>query len=117
MIDRYILNANGEPVPCPDLMKWGAWFGNGEGRIVAKTAAGGSMVSTVFLGLDHNFCGDGPPILWETMIFNGPHDGWQNRYASRQAAYDDHQRIVRLLQGGKNPDDDEEPPTGRKIVL
>ncbi len=27
------------------------------------------VVSTVFLGLDHRFLGEGPPILFETMAF------------------------------------------------
>lgn len=26
-------------------------------------------MSTVFLGLDHNFCDEGPPLLFETMVF------------------------------------------------
>jgi hypothetical protein len=44
-------------------------------------------VSTVFLGIDHGFrCDRGLPVLWETMIFGGPHDGYQNRYTSRTDA-------------------------------
>jgi len=55
-------------------------------RIVAKTDIDGEVeVSTVFLGLDHAVW-DGPPMLFETMIFGGPHDNsqWRTRCASRR---------------------------------
>jgi len=32
-------------------------------------------------GLDHNFLREGPPILFETMIFGGRHDEFLNRCA------------------------------------
>jgi hypothetical protein len=61
-------------VPEPDLMKWATWFETAD-RHVFKTTIGGCWVSTVFLGLDHNFTrmltGEGMPILFETMIFRG----------------------------------------------
>jgi hypothetical protein len=70
-------------------------------------------VSTVWLGLNHNF-GDGPPLYWETMIFfaTTPDDIYpdhhpgrdQWRYSSRQAALDDHERIVTALRAGITPD-------------
>lgn len=61
------------PVEC-DIYEWGRWFETAE-RIVDKTFVTESvMVSTVFLGVDHRF-GDGPPLLFETMIFGGERDG------------------------------------------
>lgn len=39
------------------------------------------LVSTVFLGLNMRF-GPGDPLLFETMIFNGPLEGEQNRWCS-----------------------------------
>lgn len=54
-------------------------------------------VSTVFLGIDMRPIGDGPPILWETMIFGGTLDGEQWRYSSREQAERGHQAIVRLV--------------------
>lgn len=76
MADRYIIK-DGEVVPCEDLMEWARWFGRAD-RTLARVEKNGVVVSTVFLGLDHSF-GDGPPILWETMIFNGKHNGHQER--------------------------------------
>lgn len=42
-----------------------------ESNQVAKTVDddNGRMVSTIFLRLDHNMERDGPPLLFETMVF------------------------------------------------
>ena len=73
-LGHYILIGQ-TPVPEPDVMAWAEWFGTAD-RVVFQTEVPGGMVSTVFLGLDHRF-GDGPPLLFETMIFrDGEADGW-----------------------------------------
>jgi len=97
MNDKYVLDENGNPVAEPDLLKWAAWF-DGAVRRVASDDVGDASVSTVFLGLDHDF-GGGPPILWETMIFGGKHDGYQERYASRENAMTGHLKAVALAKG------------------
>jgi len=97
MSDTFILNEQGEPVPEPDLMKWGRWFETSK-RSVAQDEIGDALVSTVFLGLDHAF-GGGPPILWKTMIFGGVHDGYQGRYVSRAAALEGNARACDLVRG------------------
>lgn len=55
-----------------------------------------AYVSTVFLGLDHSFGDDGPPILWETMAFNvpGTESEFADRYTSRVDAVDGHAAVV-----------------------
>lgn len=68
MSEHYILD--GHDVVPAELMTWARWFEKGD-RTVKKTTIGESKVSTVFLGLDHNF-GVGPPQLFETMVFGGP---------------------------------------------
>lgn len=57
-----------EPVLEPDLEKWGGWFEQQDNRRVASTEIGGQSVSTIFLGIDHQW-GEGPPLLFETMVF------------------------------------------------
>jgi len=93
---HYILDDAGEPV-LTDMMTWARWFGGVHNRQVALARVGDIKVSTVFLGLDHNFDDDGPPVLWETMIFGGPHDGYQDRYSSRQDALDGHKKALALV--------------------
>lgn len=96
----YILNADAEPEPCDDLLRWGQWFEQDERRVVRKNTfpVGDSevTVSTVFLGLDHSWQG-GPPVLWETMIFGGDHEDEQWRYTSRDEAIANHEQIVNEL--------------------
>lgn len=102
MNGRYILNAQGEPVSEPDLMTWGKWLEtNRSTRIVNQEKVGQSTVSTVFLGLDHNFDTDGPPVLWETMVFGGKLNGEMERCSgSREQAEAMHQRMVERVKKG-----------------
>lgn len=63
------------------------------------------FISTVFLGIDHQF-GDGPPILWETMVFRNRDDMNElfcARYETYKSAKMDHNRLAALLRAGKNP--------------
>jgi hypothetical protein len=62
----YILDDNKVPQLVSDN-EWSKWFGKSE-RFLARTQVGPWTVSTVFLGIDHNF-GEGEPILFETMAF------------------------------------------------
>lgn len=95
---RYVLDLEGRPVPCPDLMAWGSFFEQGDQRRVALAELpGGIRVSTVFLGLDHSW-GHGPPVLWETMIFGGPEDDYCERYTSLDDAKFGHWVAVHLAK-------------------
>jgi hypothetical protein len=71
----YTLDGNGNPVPEFDVHKWGKWFEtSGPVRVVDRTRIGDLEVSTVFLSINHRL-GEGPPILWETMVFKLGKDG------------------------------------------
>lgn len=65
---NYILKHR-RPIPCDDLIKWGKWFNQSHKRRVRSTYINNLWISTVFLGIDHQW-GDGPPLLFETMLFN-----------------------------------------------
>lgn len=79
-MDQYILDGK-----TPRLVSWTDYLayakekGDSTWRQVAKDSKDGVMVSTVFLTIDHAW-GGGAPVLFETMIFGGPHDEWQDRY-------------------------------------
>ena len=55
-------------------------------------------VSTVWLGMDHNFIGTEPPIIFETMIFGGEFDEYQWRYSTEEEAKAAHVVIVELVK-------------------
>jgi hypothetical protein len=99
MINRlhFILDDQGEPRPCDDVLVWGLWFETAERTVKQTTMVypdGVSvLVSTVFLGLNHNFHAIGLPVLWETLVFDGPLDGEMERYTSRAAALAGHQAM------------------------
>ena len=95
---NYILSEEGKPVLERDLHKWAKWFETAN-RHLAKDQVGDVRISTVFLGMDHGYSygGQGNPILWETMIFGGEHDGWMDRYDSADAAKKGHNAAVAMV--------------------
>lgn len=93
----YTLDANGAPQPASDILAWGRWFER-HARQIAHDFEGPARVSTVFLGLDHRYFGEGPPLLWETMIFGGRHDQWQERYTTRAEAEAGHARALAMVK-------------------
>lgn len=96
MLDKYLLK-DGVPVPVDDLMEWAKGF-EIENRRVAETIIGDVRVSTVFLGMDHSF-GHGEPVLFETMIFGGEHDEYQERYHTLEESMIGHEKAVSLVKG------------------
>jgi hypothetical protein len=89
---KYILEGH-EPVEEPDLFKWAMWLETAD-RHVRDSFQGDVRVSTVFLGLDHNHFGHGPPLLFETMVFLGDSTIEQEQYSTWREAEDGHARIV-----------------------
>jgi hypothetical protein len=112
----YILEGH-EPVALtgPEaVQRWARWFEGAVGidglaarrkdrRRVAFTDLGFCTVSTVFLGIDHNFFGDGPPILFESMVFANKApgatfpeelEGMMDRYCTWDEAEAGHEAMV-----------------------
>jgi hypothetical protein len=113
----YILEGH-EPVALSGpraVHQWAEWFEGALGldsvearrkdrRRVAFTDLGFGTVSTVFLGIDHRFFfEEGPPILFETMLFANAEpgerfpeelDGLMRRYATWDEAEAGHEEMV-----------------------
>jgi len=97
---HYILD--GSNIIPVTLETWREWFSKAD-RIIARTdVCGGLMVvSTVFLGLDHNCMGSGPPILFETMVFSartGDFLDEQERYTTREEAEAGHKAMCEKVE-------------------
>lgn len=91
------------------LEEWGRLCESGE-KIVAQTdLPGGCWVSTVLLGMDHNFMDPGnPPIIFETMVFRSrddPGDLDCQRYATKEEAQAGHDAVVTRWTGWTPGDD------------
>jgi hypothetical protein len=58
------------------------------------------LVSTVFIGLDMSYRGPlgGDPLLFETLVFNGPLDGEGERYSSWDEAEKGHAAVIERVR-------------------
>jgi hypothetical protein len=111
--EHYILDAAGRPIPCRNHLEWARWFETAD-RIVRREHVDHWRISTVFLGLDHNFSGDGPPLLFETMVFDLRAKGlskgeshWMARYATRDEALAGHAHMTAYLAACGRPPGEE----------
>ena len=70
-------------------------------RVAETTTADGKWISTVWIGLNHNF-GEGPPLIFETMVFPNEHDFREldmDRYATLEEAQQGHRAMVEKWSG------------------
>lgn len=72
---------------------------DGRWQIETNLFDGTVRVSTVFMSLDHQF-GDGPPLVFETMVFGGDQDEFQYRYSTKKQAENGHYQVVDCLAAG-----------------
>lgn len=86
-------NEAGRLTETDSVLVWGKYFQFADRHILKTSLPDGYRVSTVFLGLDHNYSDDGPPVLWETMVFH-PDDVYMDRYTSQRAAWWGHWKAV-----------------------
>jgi hypothetical protein len=98
-IITYVLDGKGKPVREPDMGKFGKFL-TSDAKIVKQDVLmnGHVFVSTVFSGVDYR----SPPRLWETVILGGPHDGYERRYTSREAALAGHKEAAALASGSRH---------------
>jgi hypothetical protein len=87
---------DGNPI---DMWEWARLFEmSGMDRVVARTRIDEDCdVSTVWLGINHQWF-DGPPLIYETLVFGGDHDGEMERYPNRDAALAGHDQMVALVR-------------------
>jgi hypothetical protein len=92
---KYYTLKNKKVVPT-DLMGWALAF-ESLNRHVAQTWIKDINVSTVFLGIDHNFLGS-KLLLFETQVFGGEHDRLINRYSTWEEAEEGHAKICKRVE-------------------
>lgn len=101
-VERMLRDTNGQPQyydrhgePLTGVLAWAEWMEDEENKRVALDSFYGTDISTVCLGLDHNW-GEGPPIIFETMVFSHDsfYDGLTRRYSTEAQARKGHVRTV-----------------------
>ncbi len=88
MSDHY--DFDGNPITQDE---WAKLFGGSERFLWTDhffCKSGEASISTVWLGIDHNFSQSGPPLIFETMIFCSCEDEYQWRYATKEEARKGH---------------------------
>lgn len=65
----YYILKDKKAVPTKDLLEWVKMFEDTKSRIVKQEECKAHRISTVFLGIDHNWVGT-DPLLFETMVFD-----------------------------------------------
>lgn len=95
----YKLDDDNNPVKARDNKDFFDWHDKNINRLcVMRQDIDGIVISTMFLGLDHSYSGDNTkPLLWETMIFKGKHDQYQERYYTFNDALDGHFKALELV--------------------
>lgn len=63
---------------------------------------GHASVSTVWLGMDHRYGDDGPPLIFESMIFGGNLDQTRERYSTMEEAHAGHERLVAQVRAERD---------------
>ncbi|MCC8445489.1 hypothetical protein [Xanthomonas translucens] len=84
-------------VPCESVVQWSAWFAVADRR-VAETWIDDILISTVFLGLDHNFFPGADPALFETMVFAEDTTHQMRRYFIWEESEAGHAEMVALIR-------------------
>lgn len=113
----------GRPI---DTMEWARLRENVLNVVVARSAFGEDeddpdvLVSTVWLGINHSYLREGPPVIFETLIFGGALDGEMWRYATEAQAVEGHGFVVQLvraelaLEPGGGPGAGSDQPAARE---
>lgn len=100
---HYFLNEDHTVRPC-HFMEWAEQFeelSRSDKRRVCEDWINAYHISTVWLGLDHNYYG-GSPLLFETMVFHGDHSGdiYMDRYSTWDEAVEGHKKAVQWVNEG-----------------
>jgi hypothetical protein len=121
--DHAILDENGEIKPVhvynedgemdlKELIRWAEWFERAQ-RSIANTKIGDHSVSTVFLGLNHQYNPMAAPLWFETMVFGPPYEAtmpvsgrkymarkdlWRDQCSTKAQAIAMHQKGIEWLK-------------------
>lgn len=99
MKNFYAILKDREVVIVESGVEWARFFEDFANRRVTESHHGDIMVSTVFLGLNHQY-EHGPDLWFETMIFGGPNDGYQDRYTTYAQAELGHEIAWLIAKAG-----------------
>lgn len=99
---RTYYDKEGNPI---GLWEWSCLFEDVSYKRIAGKLIGNFFVSTVWLGLNHNFFSGQTPLIFETMVFNEKEDKYRDfeceRYATLEEALQGHKEMCEKIRRGK----------------
>jgi hypothetical protein len=101
----YKLDKNNKVIPC-SLMEWAKFLEDGKNtrrKIVKQSEINDKWISTVFIGLDHQWMEDGPLHIFETMVFDSKKCGkdiYLDRYSTWNEALLGHEKAIQWVKDG-----------------
>lgn len=96
ILGGYVRDADGLTAFTTDMRA----VSRGVGTPIVQDEIGEVWISTVFLAFDHAHVGLGAPVLWETMVFGGVNNDYQERYTSEKDALAGHALAVAAVRDG-----------------
>lgn len=96
----FVIDADHVVHPVDTVEEWARAYDD-DCRIVNQTGNDNIWVSTVFLGINHNwgFSEDTRPILFETLVKGGHFNDFQYRYHTYEEAVAGHNKICEEVFG------------------
>jgi hypothetical protein len=97
----FILDENKNVIPA-NVFEFGSFFEDGKNRIIKQETINNKLVSTVFMGINHNFTPGGKLKVFETMVFENDDfkDLYQDRYSTYEEALSGHENAVQWVLNG-----------------
>ena len=92
----------GNPISSEEMTRL---YADPDSRRVGQDRIGPLLVSTVHLVMDHQFDPDGPPLIFETMIFGDDDHEPCWRYSTEAEARAAHESIVAQIRFGRSLED------------
>lgn len=112
-MNTYILDKNRKPVAELDMIEWGKWMTSANRKVdhTVISDVPPVHVSTVFLGIDHDFSDveTKHPLIFETMVFGGEFDTKMIRSRSWSDAEVCHKLMCEKIKTESKNDQDEKP--------
>lgn len=93
----YILDDDHHVIPVT-AEEWEIWFRENKQWVGFTDFTDKLWVSTMFIGLNHQFDENGPPLVFETLVRGGPLDGTGRRYSSWDDAEVGHKMFVKKVR-------------------
>lgn len=89
------LDRQGQPIEADE---WSRLLGNDDYRCVGYDEVGPVRISTVWLGLDHDYGLTGRPLIFETLVRDSPLAEMGRRWSTETDAHIGHHEIVRQVE-------------------